>query len=87
PMNQDERSNYAEASGHEQESSTLLLAQEKGSDQQDVWYLDTGASNHMRGDKKLFVELKEGVHGDVTFGDLSKTPVKGKCKIKIFQKN
>ncbi|GJS76734.1 retrovirus-related pol polyprotein from transposon TNT 1-94 [Tanacetum coccineum] len=34
-----------------------------------VWYLDTTASNHMCGDKHLFVEMKDLVDGCLSFSD------------------
>ena len=37
--------------------------------------------------KELFVELVEGVQGDVYLGDSSKLPIKGKGKIIICQWN
>ena len=52
-----------------------------------MWYLDSGASNHMSGKKELFVELVEGFQGDVRLGDSSKLPIKGKGKIRICQRN
>lgn len=68
-------------------NSTLLLAHDDSSVQNDAWYLNPGASNHMCGNKEFFVELTEGVHGNVSLGDSSKLPVKGKGKIKIYQKD
>ncbi|XP_020259685.1 uncharacterized protein LOC109836229 [Asparagus officinalis] len=52
----------------------------------DIWYLDSGASKHMCDIKEFFTELNETVQGDVTFGDQSKIPVKGKRKIMIQTK-
>ncbi|GKF07861.1 polyadenylate-binding protein-interacting protein 9-like protein [Tanacetum coccineum] len=43
-----------------------------------VWYLDTAASNHMCGDKHLFVEMKDLVDGCVSFSDELKVQVKGR---------
>ena len=68
-------------------NSTLLLAHDDSSDQNDVWYLDSSASNHMCGKKELFMELAEGVHGSVSLGDSSKLSVEGRGKIKIYQKD
>lgn len=87
PANQDEQSNFAEASKGEEEVPTLLLAHEEETGQQNVWFLDSGASNHMCGKKDFFEELTEDVHGNVSLGDSSKLQVEGKGKIKFFTKD
>ena len=51
-----------------------------------VWYLDTGASNHMCGDENLFKELTKVDAGHVSFGDASKVAVKGRGTIWYLQK-
>lgn len=56
-------------------------------DSDTVWYLDTGASNHMCGHKHLFVEMQEIEVGHVSFGDASKIQVKGQGTISYLQKN
>ena len=48
-----------------------------------LWYLDSGCSNHMTGDKSLFKTLKEKVGNYVTFGDGSHAQVLGKGTIEI----
>ena len=42
-----------------------------------LWYLDSGCSRHMRGNKALFKTLFEGNIGIVTFGDGSKSVIRG----------
>ena len=42
-----------------------------------LWYLDSGCSRHMIGNKGLFKTLFEGNIGTVTFGDGSKSVIRG----------
>ena len=46
-----------------------------------TWYLDSGCSNHMYGNKKLFVKLDENVKGTTSFGNDNEGDVMGKCTI------
>ena len=49
-----------------------------------LWYLDSGCSRHITGDKSLFKSLKEKEDGYVTFGDDSHSKVLGKGTIDIL---
>ncbi|XP_071714530.1 uncharacterized protein [Rutidosis leptorrhynchoides] len=63
----------------EENESILMMAYEDSIPNKDIeWYLDTGASNHMCGHKNWFVDMQEIEDGHVSFGDASKTKVKGK---------
>ena len=80
-----EQANYAEKD--DREESAFLVQQELGEKQKNIWYLDTGASNHMCGYRELFGDLDETKQGLVTFGDTSKVPFKGIGSIPIKMKN
>ena len=48
-----------------------------GADQEQRWYLDSGASNHMTGSKAAFSELDDDVTSTVKFGDGSRVAIQG----------
>jgi hypothetical protein len=45
---------------------------------QNKWYVDSGLSSHMAGDKNTFHSFKEVNEGSVTFGDNATTGMDGK---------
>ena len=45
------------------------------------WYLDSGCSRHMTGDKSKFYLLTESEGGQVTFGENSKEKIIGSEKV------
>ncbi|KAI5396647.1 hypothetical protein KIW84_062744 [Lathyrus oleraceus] len=65
----------------------LLMAQNEINTNDNVWYLDSGASNHMCGHKHLFKEMRKIEDGNVSFGDASKVKVEGKGTIRYLQKH
>ena len=48
-----------------------------------LWYLDNGCSRHMAGDQSLFKVFESKKGGNVTFGDGSKSQIKGKGIISL----
>ena len=57
---------------------------EPNTDEDDVWYFDNGASNHMTGNYSYFSELNENITRRVRFRDGSCVSIKGKGSI-LFQ--
>jgi len=51
---------------------------------EEQWYLNTGASNHMTGNRTAFSELDTGVVGTVKFGDNSGVDIQGRGTV-VFQ--
>ena len=48
-----------------------------------LWYLDSGCSRHMTGNKGLFKTLFEEKIGTITFGDGSKSMIRGTGTVDI----
>ncbi|PON75907.1 hypothetical protein PanWU01x14_038580, partial [Parasponia andersonii] len=62
----------------EENGNVLLAYKDNNRGQDNTWYLDTGASNHMCGRRSMFIELDESISRSVSFGDDSNVAVKGK---------
>ncbi|CAA7059397.1 unnamed protein product [Microthlaspi erraticum] len=60
---------------------------EEDREDDNVWYLDNGASNHMTGDRRYFSKLDESITGKVRFGDDSRIDIKGKGLIEFIDRN
>ncbi|KAG7571799.1 Zinc finger CCHC-type superfamily [Arabidopsis suecica] len=60
---------------------------ETNSDDENIWYLDNGASNHMTGKLRYFSKLDQTITGKVRFGDDSRIDIKGKGSITFIAKN
>ncbi|XP_034910967.1 uncharacterized protein [Populus alba] len=82
-----EQANYAEENAIIRGSVVLLVQQGLSENHENIWYLDSRASNHMYGQRGLFSDLDETIQGLITLGDTSKVPVKGKDNIPIKLKN
>ncbi|KAK6153708.1 hypothetical protein DH2020_013347 [Rehmannia glutinosa] len=82
-----ERANLVEEKKEDGANVLLQARNDNGEGQDDTWYLDTGASNHICGRRTIFMELDESVSGNVSFGDDSKVAIKGKGTILIRLKD
>nr|GEV92867.1 retrovirus-related Pol polyprotein from transposon TNT 1-94 [Tanacetum cinerariifolium] len=72
----EEKANHMEV--QDEDELTLLMARHDEQEERvKPWHIDSTASNHMTGEEDLFVEMEQS-KGNVTFGDESKAPVKGK---------
>ncbi|XP_074369123.1 uncharacterized protein LOC141709797 [Apium graveolens] len=80
----EERSHFA-STKEDKDIGTAMFLTYKGDEdsKKNVWYLDSGANNHMTGHKDLFTMVDETINGEVAFGDSLKIPVKRKCTITV----
>ena len=78
----EENANYAEFDDQEE---LLLMAQGtvNTSAKDEVWFLDSGCSNHMIGNKEWLFDFDEQFHESVKLGDDSKMSVMGKGNLKL----
>lgn len=63
-----------------------MMCHEKEKTKLNIWYLDTGCSNHMCGNENAFSELDKSFRNSVKFGDNSTTFVMGKGKVIVHSK-
>ncbi|KAL5843832.1 hypothetical protein ACOSQ4_009790 [Xanthoceras sorbifolium] len=80
PEANEEKSHLVE---EDEEVKLRMVSQATEEHSQTMWYLDSGASNHMCGDQTLFSELDDSFRSTVKLGDNSKLPVLGKGTIHI----
>ena len=66
------------------ESRTQVHLGRVGAEQEQRWYLESGASNHMTGSKAAFFELDDEVTGTVKFGEGSRVGIRVRATI-IFR--
>lgn len=57
-----------------------------GGDRDDVWFIDSGCSNHMCGDSSLFCDLEKGFNKVVRLGNYASMKVVGKGSVRLTVK-
>ncbi|GKB08670.1 retrovirus-related pol polyprotein from transposon TNT 1-94 [Tanacetum coccineum] len=75
----EEKGNLVEV--QDEDKLTLLMARhDKQEERIKPWHIDSAASTRMTGEEDLFMEMEQS-KDNVTFGDESKVPVKGKVSL------
>lgn len=69
------------------EEKVIPSKYEENTRDDDIWYLDNGASNHMSGDIRYFSSLDKTITGKVKFGDDSRINIKGKGTVEFTNRN
>ena len=76
------KANFTEENGEEQLFSCMNGQEESDN----IWYLDSGCSNHMTGDRKKFVQLDDKVSSQVKLGNGKLQNVEGRGVIAVYTK-
>ena len=66
------------------EESTISLQAKK---KKRGWYVDSGCSKHMTGDRDRFLTLRKERYGSVSFGNDDSAKIIGKGTVRIGNKN
>ncbi|KAH9780410.1 hypothetical protein KPL71_008072 [Citrus sinensis] len=80
--NWDKNINYAELD-EDEEMLLMSYVEMHNSKIEEVWFLDSGCTNHRSGDKRWFIELDESFRQMVKIGNNSKMAVMGNGNIRI----
>ncbi|XP_076949309.1 uncharacterized protein LOC143621913 [Bidens hawaiensis] len=88
--NQEPQANVAETNAKEEESEEqhlfmALIEKEKSSQVQNnnLWFIDSGCSNHMMGSRSSFTQLHETFKVEVQLGNKKKLSIEGKGTVPI----
>lgn len=83
PQNQ-QQANYIE---EKQGEGNMFYASQNASEKRnDVWYIDSGCSNHMTGDKSIFVSIDTSINSQVKMGNGALVKAQGKGTISVNTK-
>ncbi|CAM8975585.1 unnamed protein product [Rhodiola kirilowii] len=75
--------NFMKSDDHE-EMVLMAYAEKHHVSKNEVWYLDSGCSNHMSGNKHCFYDLDESFRHSVALGNNTRMPVMGRGDVKLI---
>jgi hypothetical protein len=65
---------YANGGGSDSDDSLLMAITNSEADKSNLWYIDTGCSNHMTGNNKWFLKLDYSVKRNIKLMREHRTP-------------
>ncbi|GAU44417.1 hypothetical protein TSUD_100640 [Trifolium subterraneum] len=78
---------FANGGGSDSNDSLLMAITNSEVDKSNLWYLDTGCSNHMTGNKKWFLKLDHSVRRSIKFADNSQVIYAGMGTVLVKRKD
>ncbi|KAL4565728.1 hypothetical protein LXL04_029831 [Taraxacum kok-saghyz] len=81
----DETAHYASQTTFDEDEEMLLMSyvETHNSHREEIWFLDSGCSNHMSGDRRWFDQLDDSYRHSVKLGNGSRMAVMGKGNIRM----
>ncbi|GJW76657.1 retrovirus-related pol polyprotein from transposon TNT 1-94 [Tanacetum coccineum] len=76
--------NYAE---QEEDNFLFMAIATMKEEKNEIWYLDSGCSNHMTGDRSKFKDLNESIKSQVRLGDNKQLQIEGKGITEVLTGN
>ena len=81
-----QNANFSRENHSENSDSMFITCNSAQESSKEVWFLDSGCSNHMSGNKDMFANIDESVQSEIKLGDDKKVVVMGKGSIKFETK-
>ncbi|KAK7259271.1 hypothetical protein RIF29_24873 [Crotalaria pallida] len=81
PTKESNSANYVESG---EEMLLMAYVKDKEVSKEEIWFLDSGCSNHMCDKMEFFTDLDESFKTNVTLGDNSNMNVKGKGTVRLL---
>lgn len=75
--------NFAAENEEEEEEYLFMACTDTNSKPSNLWFVDSGCSNHMTGTKTFFHELDETQKINVQLGNTKEVKVEGKSMVKV----
>ncbi|KAK2352556.1 putative mitochondrial protein [Trifolium repens] len=84
---QENEAHHARHNDSDFDGVLLMVTTNSEGDNSQLWYLDTGCSNHMTGHRDWLLEFDDKFRSKVKFADNSTISVEGKGKVLVQRKN
>ncbi|XP_021995970.1 uncharacterized protein LOC110893158 [Helianthus annuus] len=78
---------HRDEESNEHEDTMFMIFNMEETIKDDCWYLDSGCSNHMTGNRELFINLDESIKKEVRTGDDKRLEVQGCGEVSITIKD
>ncbi|KAK2373515.1 hypothetical protein QL285_074546 [Trifolium repens] len=90
PENKDsdkEEAQYADEGGSDSDNALLMAVTDSDTDKSDVWYFDSGCSNHMTGNRSILIDFDECLSTKIKLANNESIKAEGIGNVRIQMSN